>query len=253
LEIEPQEGTCFTVMISIIFPTLNEEKYIGRSLETLKTRMTLPHELIVSDGGSTDGTIEIARRWADRVVVYSGAGRQTIAAGRNDGAAAAWGDFLVFMDADSRIDQPDVFFAEALKQFNAHSEVVALTAKVRVYPETETIPDRLVFGMLSLNIRILNNVFHRGESVGEFQMIRREIFDRLGGFRSDLVTREDADMFLRLSRVGRTRLNPKLTVYHSGRRAHKIGWLRLLRDWSVNTIWVALFDKAFTKEWRVVR
>jgi glycosyltransferase involved in cell wall biosynthesis len=240
-------------MISIVFPTLNEEKVIGDSLEALESRMTIPHEIIVSDGGSTDKTVEIARQWADRVVIYSGMGRQTIAGGRNNGAAAARGEFLVFMDADSRIDDPDAFFAEALKQFEEHPKVVALTAKVRVYPEDETLMDRIVFGVLSFNVRVLNNLFHRGESVGEFQMMRKEIFDKLGGFRTHLITREDADMFLRLSRVGRTTLAPNLKVYHSGRRAHEIGWSRLLWDWAVNTIWVALFDKAFAKEWRVIR
>jgi glycosyltransferase involved in cell wall biosynthesis len=213
----------------------------------------MPHEIIVSDGRSTDKTVEIARQWADRVVIYSGIGRQTIGAGRNDGAAVARRGFLVFMDADSRIDDPDAFFAEALKQFEEHPKVLALTAKVRVYSEDETLVDRVVFDLLSFTVRVLNNLFHRGESVGEFQMMRKETFDKLGGFRTDLVTREDADMFLRLSQVGRTMLDPKLLVYHSGRRAHKIGWPKLLWDWAVNTIWVALFDKAFASEWRVIR
>jgi glycosyltransferase involved in cell wall biosynthesis len=240
-------------MISIIFPTLNEEKVIGKLLQALKSGLTTPYELIVSDGGSVDKTVEIAREWADRIVVHSGPGRQTIAAGRNQGAAVARGKYLVFMDADSRISDPDFFFARALKQFEAHPRLVALTARVRVYTETETFMDRLVFDLLSLFIRLLNNVFHRGESTGEFQMIRKASFDKLGGFRSDLVTREDADMFLRLSRAGRTRLDSKLRIYHSGRRAHKLGWPRLLGDWALNTIWVALFDRAFATEWRVIR
>ncbi len=240
-------------MISIIIPTLNEEKVIGKSLQALKSHMTIFHEIIVSDGGSTDKTVEIAGQWADRVVIYSGTGRQTIGCGRNDGAAAAGGEFLVFMDADSRIDDPDSFFAEALKRFEEKPEVLALTARVRVYPEDETLMDRIFFDILSFNVRVLNNVLRRGESAGEFQMIRKESFDKLGGFRTDLVTREDADMFLRLSQVDRTMLDPKLLVYHSGRRAHKIGWPKLLWDWTVNTIWVALFDKALAKEWRVIR
>ncbi len=240
-------------MISIVFPTLNEEKVIGRSLLALKSGVTIPCELIVSDGGSTDKTVDIARQWADRIVIHAGIGRQTIAAGRNSGASAATGEFLVFMDADSRIEDPDAFFAEALRQFETHPGLVALTAKVRVYPEDETLMDRVVFAILSFTVGILNNIFHRGESLGEFQMVRKDVFDGIGGFRTDLVTREDADMFLRLSRVGRTRLDPKLAVYHSGRRAHRLGWPKLLWDWAVNTIWVTLFDRAFAREWRVIR
>jgi glycosyltransferase involved in cell wall biosynthesis len=242
-----------TAIISVVFPTLNEEKVIGESLQALQSRMSVPHEIIVSDGGSTDRTVEIARQWADKVLTYCGSERQTIAAGRNDGAAAATGEFLVFMDADSRIENPDAFFAEALRQFEEHPEVVALTARVRVYPQDETLADRIIFDALSFNVGVMNNVFHVGESVGEFQMVRKEVFDRVGGFRTDLVTREDAELFLRLSRAGRTMLDPKLMVYHSGRRAHRIGWPKLLWDWAVNTVWFVLFKRAFVKEWRVIR
>lgn len=240
-------------MISIIFAALNEEAYIGESLRSLKSRLTCPHEIIVSDGGSDDRTVEIARQYADQVVLHSSARRQTIAQGRNAGAKAAAGDFLVFMDADSRMENPDALFARALADFAADPALVALTARLKVYPETETVADRVIFGILNFNLRVMNNFLHWGESTGEFQMIRREAFDAVRGFRPDLVTREDADMFLRLSRLGRTRLDPRLTVLHSARRAHRIGWPRLLAIWAVNSLWVSLFDHAKTREWQVVR
>src|SRR5205085_1564372 len=86
-------------MISIIIPTLNEAKIIGSTLRTLAATLTLPHEVIVSDGGSSDRTAELAAPYATTVVVYSGTGRQTIGEGRNEGAKLAAGDFLVFLDA----------------------------------------------------------------------------------------------------------------------------------------------------------
>jgi glycosyltransferase involved in cell wall biosynthesis len=81
-------------MISIIIPTLNEAKIIESTLRTLTATLTLPHEVIVSDGGSSDRTTELASPYANTVVVFSGEGRQTIGEGRNDGAKAAAGDFL---------------------------------------------------------------------------------------------------------------------------------------------------------------
>ena len=239
--------------ISIIFVALNEEAYIGETLRSLKSKLTFPHEIIVSDGNSEDRTVEIARKYASQVVVHSDARRQTIAQGRNAGAKVAAGNFLVFMDADSRIENPDALFARALADFEADPNLIALTARLKVYPELETLADRMIFGILNFNLRVMNNFFHRGESTGEFQMIPRAAFDAVGGFRPDLVTREDADMFLRLSRMGRTRLDPRLTVFHSARRAHRIGWPRLLSLWALNTIWVFLFDRAKTREWQVVR
>ncbi len=240
-------------MISIIFHTLNEETYIGESVKQIQNKMTLPHEIIVSDGKSTDNTVGIATSLGAKVVAYTGEKRQNISQGRNAGGAAASGEFLVFMDADSRIPDPDSFFTKALARFGKNPKLVALTAHLRVYPESATLADRIIFGILYRNLRFMNNVLHIGESTGEFQMIRRNAFQELHGFREDLITREDADMFLRLSKIGRTMVDPELTVFHSGRRAHKIGWPKLLRQWITNSIWVTLFNKAHAEEWTVVR
>ena len=54
-------------------------------------------------------------------------------------------------------------------------------------------------------------------------MIRREAFTRLGRFREDLVTMEDADRFSRLSKIGKTMIDPELMVLRSDRRAHQVG------------------------------
>jgi glycosyltransferase involved in cell wall biosynthesis len=57
-------------MISIILPTFNEEKVIESTLRTLASTLTLPHEIIVSDGRSSDLTVQIAAKYA-AVVVFS--------------------------------------------------------------------------------------------------------------------------------------------------------------------------------------
>ena len=117
----------------------------------------------------------------------------------------------------------------------------------------ETFGDWLVFGAANLGLTITNNLLRRGHSFGEFQMIRRDTFERLGGFRGDLVTIEDADMFRRLSRVGRTMIDPQIKVLHTGRRAHQVGWLSLIAMWVVNSVYVSLFNRACTKEWKPIR
>jgi glycosyltransferase involved in cell wall biosynthesis len=195
----------------------------------------------------------IAHLNADRVITHDGRSRQTIAQGRNAGAAVAHGEFLVFLDADAWVEDPDSFFADALDCFEVDQDLVALTATVKVNPLTATFTDRLVFGAVNVGIRIKNDVLSMGDSTGEFQMIRTSAFRLLRGYREDLVTREDADMFARLSRIGSTTASGRLTVWHSGRRAHQIGWIRLLCLWTINTVWVTLFDRAFSSEWTVVR
>lgn len=240
-------------MLSIIIPTLNEEAVLEGTLKALGQLRAVPCEIIVSDGHSTDHTVEIAKSYANIVVEHDGKTRQNISQGRNAGAAKAKGEFVVFMDADSRIENPDAFFLEALKEFNKNPEVLAITVKLKVYPDKETIADKIIFALLNFNLRVKNNFFHIGDSTGEIQMIRKSAFDSLRGFREDLITREDADMFWRLSQMGRTKFYPELTVFHSGRRAHTVGWPRLLWTWTINTIWVSLFDSAASKEWKVIR
>ena len=240
-------------MISIIIPTLNEAKIIESTLQTLAATLTLPHEVIVSDGGSSDRTVELAARYANAVVVFSGAGRQTIGEGRNDGAKIAAGDFFVFLDADCIIPEPDRFFAHALAHFEKNPRLVGLTAYLRVFPADETLGDKLVASIANLGLRVANNLLKRGASMGEFQMIRREAFARLDGFRADLIAFEDTDMFRRLSRIGRTMIAPELRVLHSGRRGHQVGYPQLLATWLVNLVFIAVRDRTFTKEWKPIR
>jgi glycosyltransferase involved in cell wall biosynthesis len=156
-------------MISIIIPTFNEEKVIESTLCTLASTLTLPHEIIVSDGGSSDRTVELAAKYPVAVVVLSGLGRQMIAQGRNDGAKTARRDFFIFLDADCVIPEPDRFFAQALSQFRKSPNLVALTAYLRVFPREETFGDKLVHGIANLGLRLKNNVFNRASPLENFR------------------------------------------------------------------------------------
>lgn len=235
-------------MISIVIPVHDEEKVISATLERLRD-ITLPHEVIVADDASTDATVAIARKYAD-IVVTSPTKRPTISANRNAGVKASHGDMLVFMDSTSVIlDDIDDFFKRALAHFEADPTLMALTGVLWVEPELETFMDRAVYVVFNWVHRLKNNVLHMGESSGKFQMMRRSAFVKVGGFREDLVTREDADMFNRLGKLGRTYCDPGLRIYHSGRRAHAIGWPRLLYTWIIESIWFAAFGKSLSKNW----
>ena len=80
--------------ISIIIPVLNEAKILERTLSELRSELG-DHELIIVDGGSTDGSVPIAERYGKVVASARGRAKQL-----NVGAAAASGDILVFLHAD---------------------------------------------------------------------------------------------------------------------------------------------------------
>lgn len=241
-------------MISIIIPTLNEEKYIGDTVRRLRDGFTLPHEIIISDGKSTDRTVELARTaGADKVVEFTDARRQTIAEGRNDGACAASGDYLVFLDADCTIPGPDHFFPSILAHFERDPELIAVNVAIRVLPEYETFADWAVYNLFNDFLWLVNNVLHIGMAAGEFQMIRKSAFDRVGGYNQALVASEDIDLFRRLSAIGRVRYEKGHVVYHTGRRAHKIGWPKLLSLWMLNSVSMMWKGRAFVGEWKPIR
>ena len=81
-------------MISVVVPALNEEEWIVPCLESLTSQSDHAYELIVVDGGSSDRTVELAERYADRVIVYKG----RVGAARNLGARSSRGEILAFMD-----------------------------------------------------------------------------------------------------------------------------------------------------------
>lgn len=239
-------------MISIIIPTRNEEKILEKTLLNFKNGFTLPHEVIVSDGKSTDATLAIARKYADQVIEADPTKKQNIAVGRNTGAAAAKGDFLVFFDADCSILEPDKFFSLALKQFEKPT-ISGLVTNIRVLKEHETKSDKIIMGIINWWYGVLNNVFHIGMAGGEFQMMRRETFKKIGGYNEHLVASEDVYMMAQLNKFGQTKLDRSLTVYHTGRRAHQVGWPKLLWQWFSNTVSMTFRGKAASGEWEVIR
>lgn len=241
-----------TPRVSIIIPTLREAQFLERTLENLKG-LGIPHQIIITDGGSVDGTLDIARRYTDYITVWSHPHRQTFGQAKNAGAALATGEFLVFIDADVLIPSPQAFFEEMLRVFDANKKLVAMTVPLKPWPENHSWVDAFFCTPLNWFYIISNNLFHSGNASGEFQMIHRESFRRIGGYHEHLAAGEDNEVFRQLAYHGRTLSYWKLCVRHSLRRPHKLGWLRTYGIWLKNGFSVALRGKAAYEEWSVVR
>ncbi|MFZ2500670.1 MAG: glycosyltransferase [Minisyncoccia bacterium] len=239
-------------IISIIIPTLREGAFLERTLKNFET-LRMPHEIIIADGGSTDETLDIARRYTDKIVVWDKSHRQTFGEAKNAGAALATGTYLVFIDADVIVPDPQVFFEKMISTFNVNAKLAGLTVPLKPWPENNSLADAFFSAPLNWFMIISNNALRVGTSSGEFQMIRADDFKKSGGFSEHLAAGEDNDMFRRLATQGRTLSYWRLNVRHSLRRAHKLGWLRLYGIWIKNGLSVMLRGKAAYKEWSVVR
>jgi glycosyltransferase involved in cell wall biosynthesis len=238
-------------MISFIVPTYNEEKRLGDTLHMI-SHYKGAREIIVSDDNSNDGTVEIAKKYTDKIVVNQNE-KRGISANRNRGAKIAQGEYLVFVDADIRIDDADEFFKKAVNIFEKNQNIIALNVSVRILESFETMVDRIILGFLNYMFLVFNNFLSIGASSGEFQMIRADAFGKVRGFNENLVAGEDHEMFRRLAKIGKTYSEKTLTVYQDGRRVHAIGWPKLLWIWTHDSISVLFLKKSKSKEWMSVR
>lgn len=201
---------------SIIIPTLNEEVLLPNLLQDLQAQTFRGFEVIVADAGSRDGTVEIAQSLGARVVP---GGMPAI--GRNCGAQAAGGDFLVFLDADTRI-APDF-----LEQLHAELEERFLDlATCEIEPISQNPLDGLLHDFTNLAIKI--GQFADPHAPGFCIIISQRLFKRVGGFNESLKLAEDHDLVKRASQFRSLRVLNSARVRVSVRRLEKEGRVKLI-------------------------
>lgn len=237
--------------LSIVIPTLKEEAYIKETIEQFK-KLPISHEIIVSDGGSADATVAIARPLADTVLVNDD-GKPSPAKQRNAGARIARGEILVFIDSSVVVPEPEAFFSYVSARFDNSPELVALCGPQRIRADIETPADRFFLWFQQQVIWFQNNVRHHGWGTGKCMLMRRSAFEAVGGFHEQLIAGEDLDLMRRLSRIGTTRFDARLAIRYSGRREHALGWSHLLWVWLTNVAWMILFHRSIVDEWTPVR
>ena len=230
--------------ISIIMPTLNEEKFIGRTL-----RQFVPYrerhniEVIVSDDASTDGTVAIARPLADAVVT-NGDGMRGRSRALNRGARAAKHDIFIFLDADMIIDDKDGFFDEVYAVFAAAPAVAGGMMDYYVYPDESTFADRLTHVFWNA---VMRGVLRLGTGISTpgFQMGRRDVFAAIGGFDEDLRLTQDVAYSLKLSKTWKIHYFKSARLLESPRRYRDEGYLVYAYRSSLRWLSILLRKKSY--------
>jgi glycosyltransferase involved in cell wall biosynthesis len=189
--------------VSIVVPAFNEEKLLPQTLDAIRaaaavfTEAGWDWECIVCDNNSTDRTAELARAAGARVVFEP---VNQIGRARNTGAAAATGDWLVFVDADSRPSR--ALFAELLAVL-AECRTLAGGAPVKM--------DR--FYWRAWFFGGLWNALSRWRrwAAGSFLFCETAAFRAVGGFNQELFASEEIDLSQRLKEHARAR-GRRLTI-----------------------------------------
>lgn len=244
-----------TPKISVIIPTLNEEKLIVKTLEQFTPHLKEKYniEIIISDGGSTDGTLSLLTALVDKVVKAEEGVKQNIPQGRNAGAKAASGEFLYFLNADTMIQDADLFFSNSMKAFSLEWNF-ALTCRFHVFPDDVRFSDKMFHGFYNNYVRLLNAA-GMGMGRGECQMVRSDIFRKVNGYNELLAAGEDYDLYRRIKKLGKGKIRflNELLVYESPRRYRKFGYIKVFGDWTKNSFSVFFKNKSISEVWEQVR
>jgi len=239
---------------SIIIPTLNEEKLLPKLLDILNDK-SLKHkynfEIIISDGGSTDKTIEFAKPKVDKIIKPTDSKKQNIPIGRNMGAKEAIGNILIFFNGD--IYPKNIF--EVFKTIETKfidSKYLAMTCKVEVFPEEQIFTDKIFHTFYNYYFHLLN-IIGLGMGRGECHIIKKDVFEKMNGYNENLPAGEDFDLFKRIRKEGKILFARNLVVYESPRRYRKEGHFKILFTWLINSVYIIFTKSAKSKEWKQVR
>lgn len=192
-------------MISVVIPVYNEEANIIEMLDSIYRNSVIPEEVIVSDGGSTDKTIELIKLNYPQVIIVNNP-RKHAAAGRNEGIKRANGDIIAFTDGDCIVSDN---WIECIKKAFAENELDGLGGKIELAPPINHIEEywgklawKLImnFGDKPYKVECctLNDAFVTANCA-----YRKDILLKLGGFNEWFANNaEDVDLCWRAVKHG---------------------------------------------------
>lgn len=193
-------------MISIVIPTLNEEEYLPKLLESIRKQRFKDMEIIVADAGSKDRTVAIAKAHGCKITPGGLPGK-----GRNEGAKVARGDVLFFVDSDALL--PPHFLERFLREFDRRKLDVAgcamkLPSKKKIY--------RVFEKLYTLYFKATERFYpHATNCI----VIKRSLHEKIGGFDETMKLGEDFFYVRAAAKQGKFGFIPSLYFYASPRRA----------------------------------
>lgn len=222
--------------LSIIVPMLDEREILPRLLDHLEPYRKAGCEVLLVDGGSQDGSIDLARR-AGFTVAASAAGR---ARQMNAGAQLAKGELLVFLHADTRLPSgADRLIRRALVEESRawgffEARIEGTPALLRVV------------GFLMNRRARLTGIATGDQAI----FVRRSAFERVGGFPEQPLM-EDVEISKRLRRIARP-VHVATPVVTSGRRWESRGVLRtIVLMWSLRlAYWLGVSAETLARRYR---
>jgi glycosyltransferase involved in cell wall biosynthesis len=221
----------------VVIPTFNGEKYIAQAIESVLWQEGVSPddiEILIVDDGSTDSTVEIAKRYSCRIIEI---GKNLgVANARNEGIRQAKGEFISFLDQD------DVYLPYkirlSLEVFRNHSEADFIYSDVIIYDEVLGLTWNRTYPKGDKK-NLLKDLFLSPLGVPSCWMIKKDAFDKIGYFDGSFFGSDDWDMSFRVVRSLKYMYIPIPTVIY---RIHEGNTFRF-RD-KIRKAWEDVFIKA---------
>lgn len=216
------------IKLSIIIPCKNEEKYIGKLLDSLvKQELQNNVEIIISDANSTDNTLNIISKYYNILPNLKVIEGGLPSYGRNVGAIESCGDVLLFLDSDCYFKDNSLIkkSLRRFKKFNA--DILGCLLNIE-----NNIGVKLIYSLCNLTFYL--SKLDKPFVVGTYMMIKRDIFFKVGGFDESLMHCEDYFLSKQIDRDKYIIQNS--FVYTDDRRFKKTGLISMVKYFIKNTI-----------------
>ncbi len=181
--------------VSVVIPCYNYARFLSAAIDSALRQTMRDIEIVVVDDGSADDTVEVARRYGDRVRCHRQENRG-LSAARNTGCRIATGEYFAFLDAD------DLWDADKLERqlaVCARDEAVGLVSGQMRFVDASGGPmpgDKPG----ATPGETLADIVRWGTAAPSSFMVRRRCFEEVGGFDERLKAMEDLDFCLRIAR-----------------------------------------------------
>lgn len=216
-------------LVSVVIPLYNKEAAVERTIRSVITQTRPPDELLIVDDGSSDRSAEIARKVLAeappgiecRMISQDNAG---VSAARNRGAAESRSEFIAFLDGDD--EWLPTYLAEIERLASDYPDATVLTVRLakpglngRLLPEPSALPRDFV-GRLDRPL----DLYRRGYGIMSSSsiVIRRDAWERSGGFPLGVAAGEDMYWWLKLCMTeGFAHSSAMLSVWHIEHSGHE--------------------------------
>lgn len=200
--------------VSVIIPTYNSKKFLCAAIDSVLSQSYDNYEIVVVDDGSTDNTQQLMNEYiGNNKIRYIRQRNRGVSAARNLGATKSDGIYLCFLDSD------DLFLKDNLRQkakiLDEDADICLVHADVQMISEEGNVLNEFNRGLSGYGLYKELLLWQRCVVPAPSSvMIRRDVFNKAGGWDENLSTAADQDLFIRISVMGKIERIPTVLTYY---------------------------------------